>query len=403
MSTIPVTFPTKKRLLIIDDTPDSIRALLSFLTHANFTVLFAQDGEEGIQTAEYAHPDLILLDVMMPKIDGFIVCERLKTNPHTQDIPILLMSSLTDTVDSVKGLHLGAVDYITKPFDHEEVLMRVQTHLRLCSQKQALKKEICLHASTQKNLQETKHLLEERMKQLHICSTTLARCSSELNSLSEVLFWDVKKAFYNIINIMVMLRKKCTLGFLMDEKLLTKLYFVEKINQDLSKKIAALSLLVNLSKSIKVNLHPIDMPSLIAKIIHQRLAVTLKHYQAIIYLPPVWPRVQSYLPWVEEIWFYYIQYSLQWSEQPHLTLGANAIDDKTLCFWIQSKGHALTPAEQARLFIPLADLHKIGIKDHDIGLTIVRQIVEKLGGQVGVESILNQGNRLYFTLPIINE
>ncbi|HEY9861027.1 MAG TPA: response regulator [Candidatus Obscuribacterales bacterium] len=118
-------------ILIVDDIPANLGVLFNFLADAGFQVLVAEDGESALQTAEYASPDLILLDVLMPEIDGFETCRRLKLNQATQDIPIIFMTALTETVDKVKGLNLGAVDYITKPLQHEEVLARVKLHLNL--------------------------------------------------------------------------------------------------------------------------------------------------------------------------------------------------------------------------------------------------------------------------------
>jgi len=112
-------------ILIVDDTPTNLEVLLDFLEDSGFKVLVAEDGESAIEGAEYSPPDLILLDVIMPGIDGFETCRRLKTNQATQDIPVIFMTALTETVDKVRGLSLGAVDYITKPLQHEEVLARI--------------------------------------------------------------------------------------------------------------------------------------------------------------------------------------------------------------------------------------------------------------------------------------
>ncbi|WP_315786551.1 ATP-binding response regulator [Fischerella sp. JS2] len=118
-------------ILIVDDTPTNLEMLFDFLGDSGFTVLVAEDGESAIARAEYAPPDLILLDILMPEMDGFETCRRLKGNELTKDIPIIFMTALSDTVDKVKGLNLGAVDYITKPLQHEEVLARIELHLKL--------------------------------------------------------------------------------------------------------------------------------------------------------------------------------------------------------------------------------------------------------------------------------
>jgi len=125
-------------VLMVDDTPANLSVLYDLLSEANYDVLVAEDGESALERAAYARPDLILLDVMMPGIDGFETCRRLKEQPETRDIPVIFMSALSDTVDKVKGLRLGAVDYVTKPFQHEEVLARIHTHLTL----QQLKRDV---------------------------------------------------------------------------------------------------------------------------------------------------------------------------------------------------------------------------------------------------------------------
>ncbi|HEY9640866.1 MAG TPA: response regulator [Coleofasciculaceae cyanobacterium] len=136
-------------ILIVDDTPTNLELLLDCLEDAGFKVVVAEDGRRAIELATYAPPDLILLDVLMPEMDGFETCRRLKANSRTQAIPIIFLTAVTGNLDKVKGLNLGAVDYITKPLDHEEVLARVNIHLRLqnltkrlTEQKQRLEAEI---------------------------------------------------------------------------------------------------------------------------------------------------------------------------------------------------------------------------------------------------------------------
>jgi len=118
-------------VLIVEDDAASVGVLLECLRRESFRVLVAQDGKSALQRAEYARPDLILLDVMMPDINGFETCRRLKRNGLTADIPVLFLSALTNTNEKLEGFAAGAVDYLTKPFQYEEVLARVRTHLRL--------------------------------------------------------------------------------------------------------------------------------------------------------------------------------------------------------------------------------------------------------------------------------
>ncbi len=114
-------------ILIVDDTPTNLRVLCDFLTNSGFEVLVAVDGESAIAQTIYAQPNLILLDVLMPGIDGFETCRQLKANPSTQAIPVIFMTALGETVDKVRGFQVGAVDYVTKPIQPQEVLARI-TH-----------------------------------------------------------------------------------------------------------------------------------------------------------------------------------------------------------------------------------------------------------------------------------
>ena len=121
----------KKVLLIVDDRPENLDLLISFLEKCDFNIIVAISGEETFKRLEYVKPDILLLDIMMPGIDGFETCRRLKKDDRYNDIPVIFMSALSDTVDKVKGLEFGAVDYISKPFMPEEVLARINTHLQI--------------------------------------------------------------------------------------------------------------------------------------------------------------------------------------------------------------------------------------------------------------------------------
>ncbi|MEO0456907.1 MAG: response regulator [Cyanobacteria bacterium P01_A01_bin.114] len=140
----------KEQIFIIDDQPANIKVLSDFLTAAGFEILIAKTGEKAIQQLQKVTPDLILLDVMMPGIDGFETCRRLKASAATQAIPIIFMTARAETVDKVQGLTLGGVDYITKPFQLEETLARIQNQLSLVrlrahlqAQNEQLQQELC--------------------------------------------------------------------------------------------------------------------------------------------------------------------------------------------------------------------------------------------------------------------
>ena len=119
----------EQTLLLVDDEPMNLQVLFESLEGVGCKMLIAKNGESALSIARKAHPDLILLDIMMPGIDGFEVCRRLKADPVTEGIPVIFLSALSGTEDKVHGLQLGAVDYVSKPFQPEEVIARVNTHL----------------------------------------------------------------------------------------------------------------------------------------------------------------------------------------------------------------------------------------------------------------------------------
>ncbi len=126
-------------VLIVDDNVTNLQVISDYLKDFGYRILVAQSGEKAIQRARYARPDLILLDVMMPGIDGFETCLQLKAAAHTSGIPVIFMTALAETEAKIRGFQVGGVDYVTKPFQHEEVLARVRMHLQLSDLTQSLK------------------------------------------------------------------------------------------------------------------------------------------------------------------------------------------------------------------------------------------------------------------------
>ena len=118
-------------VLVVDDNPDNLRLLSGILSEHHYKVRLAPNGERALATIRKESPGLILLDIMMPVVDGFEVCRQLKQDTETAGIPVIFISALNETIEKVKAFSLGAVDYITKPFKSEEVLARVNTHLTL--------------------------------------------------------------------------------------------------------------------------------------------------------------------------------------------------------------------------------------------------------------------------------
>lgn len=116
-------------ILIVDDTPESLAFMNEALAGAGYTVLVAMDGEQALNIARLMTPDLILMDGVMPRMDGFETCRALKASPDSEDVPVIFLTGLSDSSDVLKGLEAGGVDYLTKPVNLDEMLARVQVHL----------------------------------------------------------------------------------------------------------------------------------------------------------------------------------------------------------------------------------------------------------------------------------
>jgi len=126
-------------ILIVDDLPENLQLLMSILSNEAYEIHVAQSGAEAVEKAHSIIPDLILLDIMMPGMDGFKTCQALKASKSTADIPVIFLTALTDTVDVVKGFEKGGVDYITKPFESAELLARVRTQLDIRSKENEIR------------------------------------------------------------------------------------------------------------------------------------------------------------------------------------------------------------------------------------------------------------------------
>lgn len=118
-------------ILIVDDTPDNLRLLSSMLSEQGYRIRLAPNGQRALSAIEKVPPDLILLDIMMPDMDGYEVCEKLKANKSTKDIPVIFISALSEEFEKTRAFSSGGVDYVTKPFFEKEVLARIQAHLEL--------------------------------------------------------------------------------------------------------------------------------------------------------------------------------------------------------------------------------------------------------------------------------
>jgi len=154
------------RILIVDDNFDILSYLSTLLAKNQFKIFSASCGKQAIAIASAKNPDLILLDISMPDVSGIDVCQQLKSDPKTKEIPVIFITGKTDTEDIVNGFRVGAVDYITKPFSNDELLARVKTHLQIVKmQEQFLKDQEVIYLKEMEILQKEKYHIETELDQ----------------------------------------------------------------------------------------------------------------------------------------------------------------------------------------------------------------------------------------------
>lgn len=172
----------KSEVLIVDDIPSNLNFLSEVLHLEGIGVLLATSGMDAIEIAQYKHPDLILLDIAMPLMDGYEVCAKLKANEETRDIPVIYLTARTEPEDILKGFETGAVDYILKPFNATELIARVKTHLELRAKTEALK-SVNVHLEEQVKLRTAE--ITEANRNLTETNSKLARAYDELTNLDK--------------------------------------------------------------------------------------------------------------------------------------------------------------------------------------------------------------------------
>ncbi len=366
-------------ILIVDDIPDNVSTLFHFLDTHDFEVLVARDGEAALELIDYERPDLILLDVMMPGIDGFETCRRLKADVKTQEIPIIFMTALSDTLDKVKGFELGAVDYITKPIHQEEVLARINTHITL------------RHLQQQLEVKNTE--LATKNVELETKNAELEAKNAELDAFSYTVAHDLKNPLSHLIGMSDLLQNEFSEN--LSQQGYQCLQHIFKSSYKMIEIINALLLLASVSKQA-VKLAPLDMGEILYRV-EQRLSSMLQQYEGEIIMPKEWPVALGYAPWLEEVWVNYLSNGLKYGgESPRLELGAT-LEGNVIRFWVRDNGLGLSIDAMNKLFTPFTRLHKTS-EGHGLGLSIVERIVEKLGGKVGVDSQVGVGSVFYFTL-----
>ncbi len=377
-------------ILVVDDDMLSRTLLSTGLQERSYAVETAEDGPQALEVLRARPFDLVLLDILMPGMDGFQVCQQLKADPNTRDIPIILISALDETENIVKAFTMGGVDYITKPFQFEEVLARVETRLAL----QKLRRQ----------LEETNDELARRLKELAHSNAELQARNEELDAYAHTVAHDLKNPLHLVIGYTELLIQD--FDHVSKEEAHQSLRVVAKGARKLNDIIESLLLLAVL-RQMEVKTQEVDTASVVAEV-QTNLRAMIEDYQTEIVLPEHWPAVLGYTPWVEEVWTNYISNAIKYGGRPpRVELGysipksARSVHNPqpAIRFWVKDNGPGLAPEAQARLFIPFERLGQVHVEGHGLGLSIVRRIVEKLGGQAGCESTPGQGSTFWFTLP----
>ncbi len=368
--------PSASTILVVDDNPTNIRIVFDFLTAHGYEVSVAQCGESALQILENVQPSMILLDIMMPGLDGFETCRRLKADPKTADIPVIFMTAMSDTADKVKGLSLGAVDYVTKPLQQEEVLARISTHLTICHLQQQLKL---------------------KNEELELQNQALVIKNAELDTFAHTVSHNLRNSVNAVVAMADWVLQDRPEGY--TEEHFKSINTILQAAEKMTTIIEALLLLAGVSK-MTVEIEPLNM-ALIVKQTQQRLALMINQYRAELVLPVYWHQARGYGQWIEELWMNYLSNAMKYGGQPpRLELGSR-LEGNLVRYWVKDNGVGLTAEQQARLFTPFTRLHHKRADGHGLGLTIVQRITEKLGGYAGVESHEGQGSTFYFCLPAI--
>jgi two-component system, NtrC family, sensor kinase len=441
--TTPVRLPhitqaTVPTILIIDDTPTNLEVLYASLGQAGYEILVEMDGQSGIIQAQNSRPDVILLDAMMPGIDGFETCRRLKANAATCDIPIIFITALTDSEHKVAAFSVGAVDYVTKPFQQEEVLARVKTHLQLSQMTKTLEEQNTQLRDFNISLEYT---ASQRAIALHKANMQLIQ-QEKLSSLGQM----VAGIAHEINNPVGFIYSNCSPARKYFDQLLEliQLYQTEHpeptprlqqqiaamdldfVTQDLSKVINSMQMgadrirqivlsLRNFSRLDEAELKPVDLYEGI-----ENTLLILQH------------RLQEY-PRVEVVWerepLPLINCMAGQMNQVFMNILSNAIDSTRerqeqneqagqtkipACIWIRShvindehiaiqikdNGTGIPADVLGKLFEPFFTTKPIG-KGTGLGLSISYQIVvENHRGNLTCQSIVGQGSEFTITIPI---
>lgn len=364
-------------ILIVDDQPENLQLLSDTLSRQSYELRRVLSGQLAIQVAQFDPPDLILLDIRMPDIDGYEVCRRLKANEKTQDIPVIFLSALDDPIDKVKAFEAGGADYVSKPFQIPEVLARVRHQLQI-RQLQAQAEE------QQRQLREKAQALETANQELEFffssASHDLTAPLRGLQSLSEVLIEDY--------------------GDRLDELGQTYLHRIRSTTIEMDLLLKTLLDYSRMNRT-EFSVGPVSLQTVVDKTI-QSLHSTIESSGANIEVQPNLPVVIGFSLILERVASNLLNNALKYIEpgsSPRVYIGTEK-NQQTVRWFFQDNGIGISEEDQTRIFKPFERLHgRESYPGTGFGLAIVQRGITQLGGRCGVDSTIGEGSRFWVELP----
>lgn len=358
-----------QRILLVDDNPTNIDVLFTYLSEEGYEVLVAEDGVTALERLSFVKPDLILLDIMMPHMDGFDVCRQLKSDPETRDIPVIFITALGSVEDKVAGFQAGGVDYVTKPFQNEEVLARIQNQLEL--------------RKMRRNLQIQNEQLRSQNEALDAYARTVAH--------------DLKNPLNLILNFSRFIEEEQVLTGVPEQDLRRIIESAEQMNHI----IQDLLLLAQMRKE-DLDLAEVDMQSVVQQSL-ERLHLDIARNQVNLTLPASWPNPMGVASWIQAVWVNYISNAIKYGgEPPEVKLYWEEIPARSgyIRYTVQDNGPGVDPEKQHHIFKEFTRVGGEKSEGHGIGLSIVRRVIIRLGGEVEMENLPSgTGSRFSFILP----
>jgi signal transduction histidine kinase len=411
-------------ILIVDDNPTNLSVLSQALKSAGFAIRIAEDGESAINLVNRKPPALILLDVQMPGISGFEVCQQLKSNPLTQNIPIIFMTALADTESKVKGLSLGAVDYIPKPFEEEEVIARVRVHLQLKLLNDQLEQQVKERTETLEKAQ-LQIVQQEKMSML---GQLVAGVAHEINNPIGCIAGNMApiKEYINDITKILQLCQE-NKSYLPDNIRHTIANCdLEFIIEDLPKLVNSINLSTERIKDISISLRNFARSDTSAKVavdLHEGIDGTLlilgHRIKASSQRPDIQivkeynqlPKIECYPGQINQVFMNILANAIDaidenWQknklDRNYLTIKITTEISNSQYVNIRITDNAMGMSEevQKRVFDQFFTTKPMG-QGTGLGLAIAYQIiVEKHSGKLTVNSTPGQGTEFVITLPI---